>query len=716
MVELANPVICITYEAHDGMDEGKRMKFAIRLSVAVFVLAFIATPVLAKQAITHEDVWLMHRIGSPILSPDGKWVVVSVTEPSYESDETVRDLWLVPSDGSAPPRRLTSTPGSENGVAWSPDGSRIAFSAKRDRDEANQIYVLDMTGPGEAERVTWLSTGASAPTWSPDGKAIAFESRVYPGAVDDEANKKEATKRKDRKHNTSAYDGFPIRYFDHWLDDRETHLFVQSLDPPEDARDLLAGTKLVEEVGFSASSGGSLQATWAPDGAALVFAATTNRHEAAYAFTRFHLYKVSAKGGEPERLTNDDADYGSPAFGPDGTSLYCLREPITDYVYNLTRLARFGWPDLGEPEIMSRDFDRAVSDFDLMPDGETIFVLANDAGRRRMYALDANGKNARLLDENGRGVYASPATTTDPSAALTLVARWEDSTHPAEIVRIDPKTGKHEPLTSFNVARAAEIDWQPFREFWFTSAKGRRIHNWIALPAGFDESKKYPLLLFIHGGPHSTSLDSGHIRWSAQLLAAPGYVVLMTDYTGSVGYGEEFSRLIQGDPLKTPGDEVLEAADEAIRRFSFIDETRQAAAGASYGGHMVNWLQATTTRFRCLIGHAGLISLEGQWATSDGIYHREINNGGPPWGGSSIWREQSPSSYAGDFKTPMMLTIGEKDYRVPLNQTLAAWSYLKRNKVPSRLIVFHDANHWIMRGHDAKYFWSEVHAWLAKYL
>jgi dipeptidyl aminopeptidase/acylaminoacyl peptidase len=183
-----------------------------------------------------------------------------------------------------------------------------------------------------------------------------------------------------------------------------------------------------------------------------------------------------------------------------------------------------------------------------------------------------------------------------------------------------------------------------------------------------------------------------------------------------VGYGEEFARLIQGDPLKTPGDEVLEAADEAIRRFPFIDGTRQAASGASYGGHMVNWLQAKTKHFLCLVGHAGLISLEGQWATSDGIYHREINNGGPPWGESKIWREQSPSTYAGDFQTPMLLTIGEKDYRVPLNQTLAAWSYLKRNKVPSRLLVFHDANHWIMRGPDAKYFWDEVHAWLEKYL
>ena len=223
-------------------------------------------------------------------------------------------------------------------------------------------------------------------------------------------------------------------------------------------------------------------------------------------------------------------------------------------------------------------------------------------------------------------------------------------------------------------------------------------------------------MLFIHGGPHSSSKDAGHLRWSAQLLAAPGYAVLMTDYTGSVGYGEQFARNIQGDPMRTPGEELLEAADVALERYGFLDAERQAAAGASYGGHLANWLQATTTRFRCLIGHAGLVSLEGQWASSDGIYHRELNNGGPPWGDSDVWRDQSPSTYAGQFRTPMLLTIGEKDYRVPLNQTLAAWAYLQRRQVPSRLVVFHRANHWIMNGPDARYFWREAHDWLAKYL
>ena len=316
-----------------------------------------------------------------------------------------------------------------------------------------------------------------------------------------------------------------------------------------------------------------------------------------------------------------------------------------------------------------------------------------------------------MLNGDSRGVYAGIQ-----SSGKHLLARWESSATPAEIVVIDPKDGDHQALSRFNEQRALELDRPAFLEFWFESSKGRRIHSWLALPADFDKTKKYPLVLAIHGGPFSSSKDSSHVRWSAGLMAAPGYVVLMTDYTGSVGYGEAFSRNIQRDPLKTPGEELLEAANEAIERYPFIDGQRQVATGASYGGHLVNWLQATTSHFKALVGHAGLVDLEGQYSSSDTIFGREIMNGGPAWGDSPVWREQSPAVHADQFSTPILLTIGEKDYRVPINQTIAAWSYVQRKQVPGRLLVFHDANHWIMKGEEARYYWQEVHAWLAKYL
>jgi dipeptidyl aminopeptidase/acylaminoacyl peptidase len=684
----------------------------------LLILALVAVPALALGPITHEDVWLMKRVGTPVLSPDGSLLVVSVTEPAYDDEEKESDLWIITTDGSAKPRRLTSSSGGEGGIAWSPDGSRIAFVTKREDDEEDQIYIMDMTGPGEARRLTDLSTGASTPVWSPDGKHLAFESMVFPGAADDEANQEEAKKLEEREYNASVYDGFPIRHWDHWRDEKQVHLFVQPVDGGGEARDLFAGTDLVAGPGYSGSpslSGEELEAAWTPDGSALVFVATATRDQAARAFVPYSLHVISTEGGEPERLTGDDAGFGQPTFSPDGRYLYSLRRPITDFAYNLTRIARFEWPEPGSLEVLAESFDRPVGDFVFAPNGDSVYAIATDTGRRRIFEIAADGSDVRLLDDESRGVYAGPQAQGSGEIP-TLVARWEDSTHPAEIVRVDPETGQHESLSSFNVGRAAGIDWWPFEDFWFESSKGRRIHNWLVLPPNFDVYKKYPLVLAIHGGPHSTWLDAGHVRWHPQLMASPGYVVLLTDYTGSVGYGEEFARLIQGDPLRTPGQELEEVADEVIRRFSFVDSTRQAALGASYGGHLVNWLQATTTRFKCLVGHAGLISLEGQWSTSDAIFHREINNGGPPWEGSTIWRDQSPATYAGDFQTPILLTIGEKDYRVPLNQTLGAWAYVQRMNIPSRLIVFHDANHWIMKGPDAKFFWDEVFAWLDQYL
>jgi len=684
---------------------------ASSLLAAVLLLAQIVS-VVAQEPITHEDVWLMKRLGTPALSPDGSWAIFSVTKPSYEPDGQVSDLWLVATDGSTEARRLTATRGSESGVEWSPDGMRIAFSARRESDEASQIYLLDMTGPGEAKRLTSLSTGARNPVWSPDGTSLAFESSVYPGAVDDEANQQEARSREARRYDASVYDGFPIRNSDHWLDDKQTHLFVVSVEAAGQPRDLLAGSELVSKPGYAASS---LQAVWAPDEQSLVFSATINRDEAARAVVRYHLFQVSATGGEPQQLTASDASFDGPVFSHDGQSLYSTMEPVTEYIYNATRIARFGWPELGDPEILTESFDRSVSGLALSADGETFYVLADDAGRTRVYSLPSEGGTVTALDETSRGVYAGIATPSQ-RGSTSLVARWEHASHPAEIVRIDPRTGTHELLTAFNVEAAAGIDWQPFREFWFTSSKGRRIHTWMALPPRFDETKKYPLILSVHGGPHSSSKDAGSVRWSPHLLASPGYVVLRTDYSGSTGYGEEFSQHIHGDPIVTPGEELLEAADEAIRLFDFIDGTRMAATGASYGGHMVNWFEGTSDRFKCLVGHAGLMNMEVQYATSDNVYYREVNNLGPVWEQGEIWRVHNPVRYAANFKTPMLLTTGERDFRVPINNALEAWTLLKRLQVPSRLIVFHQGAHQITRPHDAKFFWEQVHQWLAEYL
>jgi len=651
--------------------------------------------------------WLMKRVGAPVVSPNGKWVVLPVTEPAYDPKDQSSDLWIVPADGSSRPRRLTSTKAAESGLAWSPDSGRIAFSTRRDGDEESQIYVLDLAAGGEAQRLTSAAAGAASPRWRPDGRALLYSSYVDPHAAE----------RKARKYSARVFDSFPIRHWDQWVEEKRLHPFVQAFDPAARPVDLLAGSKLIAEPGFanpSAPLGGEdLDAAWTPDGRSIVFSATTRRNAAAYALVPWHLYEVAAGGGEPKQLTTGDDAYSRPLFRPDGRALYCIYEKQggDGKTYHLDRIAMFSWPSPGERTVITAGFDRSVGKFGFSTDSKTLYLLGEDAGLEKLYAMPAaGGGEPREVGRLDAGVY------TNLSATAVLAAGWESATSPPEVVRIDPASGLRQPLTAFNAERTAAIDWQPLRHFWFQSKRGKRIHNMIALPPGFDESKKYPLLVLLHGGPHTMWRDQYFLRWNYHLLAAPGYVVLMTNYTGSTGFGERFSQQIEGDPFAGPAEEIHEAADEAIRRFPFIDGSRQAAGGASYGGHLANWLQATTTRYKCLISHAGLVNLESQWGTSDMIYHRELNSGGPVWEQGKVWREQNPIRFAKNFRTPILLTVGERDFRVPLNQTLENWSVLQRLRVPSRLIVFPEANHWIQRGEDSRFFYQEVHAWLRKHL
>ena len=692
-------------------------KFAF--AVVLIAMAAFAAVAQTKVPLTHETMWMLKRVGAPAPSPDGKWVVFSLVEPSYDEKEQVSDLWIVPANGSARPRRLTSTKGGESGVAWSPDSRQIAFSARREGDEASQLYVLDVADGGEAVRVTSLSTGARSPQWRPDGKALLFVSSVYPGAADDDANKKIAAERKAQKYRARVYEKFPIRNWDRWLDDMQAHLFVQELQPGAKAKDLLAGTKLVAERGFGGrltDSGEELDAVWTPEGDAIVFVATTNRDAAAYAQTTNSLFKVSTKGGEPAKLTTGSGSYTRPTFRPDGKALYTIFNPEAENkAYNLDRLAKLSWPNVGQPVILTSGFDRSVGGYAFTPDSRSIYLTAEEAGNEKLYTLAADGNEVRLAMDMTRGVYTNLRIPAK-AASTILIASWESATNPPEIFRLDLESKTQQPLTSFNAEQLAKIDWLPLRHFWFTSKAGKRIHNMIALPPNFDEQKKYPLLVVIHGGPHSMWRDNWGLRWNYYMLSRPGYVVLLTNYSGSTGFGEAFAQSIQLDPFKGPGNEVNEAADEAIRLYSFVDASRQAAAGASYGGHMANWLQATTTRYKTLISHAGLINLESQWGTSDTIYGREINNGGPVWEQGPVWREQNPIRFAAKFRTPILLSVGENDFRVPLNQTLENWSVLQRLQIPSRLIVWPDENHWILKGENSRYWYQEVYAWLKKYL
>jgi dipeptidyl aminopeptidase/acylaminoacyl peptidase len=698
-----------------------------RLSALAFIISaqltgqvYAADTAPAKHAITHEDVWLMKRVGAPQPSPDGRWAVFSVTDPAYDSKEQWSDLWIKSLNDDSPARRLTFSKGGEGALSWSPDSKQLLFVAKRDGDDAGQIYRIDVAGGGEAQRLTTLTLGARQPKFSPDGKQILFVSDIFPGNTSEEDVKKAAKERKDRKYNVRSYESFPMRYFDKWLDDKQVRLFVMDAEIGAKPRDLLSATKLAALPGFGGGQGDegqTLDVIWAPDGKTVVLSASINRDEMARASTYTQLFSLPVAGGEATRLTNDKRSYGNLKFSDDGKTLFMLTQAEDpDAVYDVSRIASAAWPMTGAaPKVLTATLDRSISRYALPAGGKRVVFSYEHAGLEQLHSIDYAGGDLR----------AEPSLPTGSIGSLNaggraLVGVWESSINPPEVYAFGQGAPKR--LTSFNTERAAKIDWQAPEHFWFKASDGRMIHNMIVKPANFDPSKKYPLFAVIHGGAANMWRDQFVIRWNYHLLAKPGYVVLLTDYKGSTGYGEEFARAIKGDPLKGPADEVNEAVDEAVKKYSYVDGNKLAAGGASYGGHLANWLQATTTRYKAIISHAGEMDLIMQWGTSDNMWGREVNSGGPVWGDKAVWREQSPVLQAGNqakgtgFKTPILISVGELDYRVPANNALMNFGLQQRLNVPSKLMVFPDENHWILKGENSRYFYNEVHGWLAKYL
>ncbi len=658
-----------------------------------------------KHPITHAAMWMMKRVGPPQVSPDGKWVVFSVTEPSYEDKEVVNDLWIVPSDGSSSPRRLTAGRGGESAYSWSPDGKTLAFTAKREGDEESQIYLLPIASGGEAQRFTQLSTGASAPQWSPDGSQMLFLSKVFPKADSDSLNKKRLEEKKKQPHKVYAYNSFPVQNWDRWIDERETHYFVKPIEGNGKERNLTIKLAL-NQPGFSLQS-----VCWAPDGKSIVFSATTEAHTAAFQEPAYRLYQLSILGEEAKLLSYEPFDFNQPHFSEDGRTLYVSGNPShSTKVYHLNRLYRFDWPSMQGFRCLTTQVDRPISGW--AESDTTLYLNVEDQGRDQIWTISHNGGLPTRYNESFAGSLTNLQVSTGKWPAVIM--NIESAIAPPELARIRPD-GKLIRLTRFNEASLDTLDLQQPETFWITH-RGRKIRSMLVRPAGFSAGKKYPLFVVMHGGPASSFKENWSYRWNYGLLASDQYALLLTDYTGSTGYGEAFGQAIQLDPLKGPADDINAAADEALRKFPFLDGNLQAAGGASYGGHLANWMQASTQRYRCLISHAGAVNMITQWGTSDAIAHREFMFGGLPWKAGKLWKDQNPFTFADRFSTPMLVTVGELDYRVPVANSMENWHILQRNKIPSRLLVFPEENHWILKSGNSKYFYEEVHNWLKKYL
>ncbi len=672
--------------------------------ILLFVLLVWAHASIAqKPAMSHESMWMLKKIGTPAISPSGKWVVYSRTETSYITEEQTTDLWLAATDGSAEPRKITNSKGGEENYFWHPSANQIFFTAKREGDEVAQLYRLNLDLGGEAQRLTSLSTGISTPKISSDGRLIAFTSRVFATAFTDSTSKKLAEEKKKIKTKARVYTSFPIRYWDSWLDEKQSHIYVMdlSVEKPNPVN-VFSKIGLVESKGFQLGS-----FAFSPDASQIVFTATTEYNTTAYQSANSHLYAVSISGGTEKLLSQDPTDYSSLQFSEDGKYLIAAGHLNGNKIYYSEHLYRFTWPSMEARTEIATGLDRPINDWEVS--GNSIFASIEDQGVDRAIQISIEkGGYAYLIGGDAGSVTGLSV------AGNTIAYTYQHLAAPAEVYVWN--AGKSIPISKANDASLAKLDLPKPEVFWTKSSRGKMIRSVILRPAGFDASKKYPLFVLMHGGPAISFKDAFNFRWNPYVIGSTQYVIVMTDYTGSVGYGEKFAQDIQFDPFKGPGNEILEAAADAIKRYSFIDASRQAAGGASYGGHLANWMQATTSHFKCLIAHAGLVNSEAQWGTSDVIWGRELMNGGAPWVPTKTWKEQNPMRFAANFKTPMLLTVGENDFRVPINNTLENWSIHQRLQIPSKLIVFPGENHWILNPDNSKFHYQEVRNWLGEYL
>jgi dipeptidyl aminopeptidase/acylaminoacyl peptidase len=672
---------------------------------------------------TFDDLMKIERISSPAVHPDGGLVAFTKTKHDHKENKVRSTIMLLDiSDGTL--RELTPGRSKDASPVWSPDGKLLAFTS--DRDESQQLWVLPFEGGGEAWRLTEGEGGVSSPVWSPDGKRIAFARSVVVSPHWDGNARGIQGEDKEKKKLARTYGivnelssarvetSLLYRHWDHWRDMKRSHVFIIDVKTSK-MNDVTPGDADVPPI----SLGGSQDFQFSPDGKELVY--IKNPDEVVATSTNNSVFIQMLNGIkteiDPVRISHNDAMELDPRYSPDGRYIAYLGGERPGYEADRLRIKIYD-REAGNTRVLTEELDRSASEPVWSEDGNRIYFLSADMGFISVYSVDLEGAvrqhtsrtfNSNLRVVPGNGLLVSRESMTR-SADLYLIdpgaGKEPDMMLGGKQIRIDaPKVRK---LTSFGDMIGEKVELNPPEDFWFEGADDDPVHGFLIKPPGFDPRKKWPTLLIVHGGPQSAFFDHFHYRWNPQMFASEGYVVIELNPRGSIGYGQEFTDQISGDWGGRCYEDIIKGLDHAIESLPFIDEKRIGAAGASFGGFMINWIAGHTDRFRVLVSHDGIFNQETMSYMTEELWFDIWEHKGMPHDDHESFLKFSPHMHVQNFRTPMMVIQGELDFRCPVSEGVSLFTALQVMKVPSRFLYFPDEGHWVLKPANSQVWYREI--------
>lgn len=667
-----------------------------KIMFPVLILITACTLFAEKRAFTIEDLYRIQSISDPQISPDGSQIAFTITQYDLKEGSSNSDIWMVKPDGSGL-RQITRSDKRDSHPRWSPDGSTLMFLSGR--DDETQIWLLPVHG-GEPEKLTGLSTGISDPEWTPDGKGIVFASKVFPeyGAADS-LNKRDLESMKEGPVRAHMADDLLYRHWTSWDDGRKTHTLYIDVDTG-DVRDLTPGT--FHAPRFSLGDRGF---AISPDSRELCV--VSNHDPDPWSSTNADLWIRSLDNGTLENITDENEAYdGTPLYSPDGRYIAYRKQRIPRYEADRFLLAVYDRKTKTH-RVLTESFDNWVEDFRWMPDSQSLIFIGTVKGHRPLYRVDvSSGKISPLADL--KTINTFEIAPDGKWIALTRRSIGE----PTALYRLGIKGKKLKRLEFTNQSIEDEVDIRPAEEMWIEGADGHPLHLYVIKPHQFDPSKKYPLIMNVHGGPQSLWLDSFRGDW--QVYPGAGYVLVLPNPHGSTGYGQAYTAAISRDWGGKVYEDVMKAADMA-EDLPYVDAERMGVMGWSYGGYMIMWIQGHTDRFKALAAMMGVYDLKSKFGATEELWFPEWDLGGQPWN-SKDYQTWSPSNFVENFKTPCLVITGERDYRVPYTQSLHYFTDLRKMNVPSRLIVFPNDGHWPSYIRSMPLYYNAHLDWFHRYL